>query len=166
MAEATLTKTKKGVITQIVGVVVDVEFETNLPSIYHALTVDLNGKTLTLEVAQHLSQRAVRAIALGPTDGLARGAAVSDTGAPISVPIGDKTLGRMFNVFGEPIDGKPAVKDAKLGPIHRDPPSLIDQNPKVEILETGMSAPVRVTTFTTRWPSPVCWIKPAWSLDK
>lgn len=140
MPTTTETKqtTKKGTIIQIVGVVVDIEFESNLPAIYNALSVENKGKIVVLEVAQHLSQRAVRAIALGPTDGLARGAAVTDSGAPISVPVGDATLGRMFNVLGEPIDGKPALSKPKLGPIHRDPPSLVDQNPKVEILETGI----------------------------
>jgi F-type H+/Na+-transporting ATPase subunit beta len=132
------TSAKKGTIIQIVGVVVDVEFEGRLPAIYNALSVEVDGRPLILEVAQHLSQRAVRAIALGPTDGLTRGVAVADTGAPISVPVGDPTLGRMFNVLGEPIDGKPALKDVKTGPIHRDPPGLTDQNPKVEILETGI----------------------------
>ena len=132
------SKSKTGTVIQIVGVVVDVEFEGNLPAIYHALTVDIDGHSLTLEVAQHLSQRAVRAIALGPTDGLERGAAVTNTGAPISVPIGEPTLGRMFNVLGQPIDGKPEPKGVKLGPIHREPPALTDQNPKVEILETGI----------------------------
>jgi F-type H+/Na+-transporting ATPase subunit beta len=132
------TSAKKGTIIQIVGVVVDVEFEDHLPAIYNALNVEVDGRPLVLEVAQHLSQRAVRAIALGPTDGLTRGVAVTNTGAPISVPVGDPTLGRMFNVLGEPIDGKPALKDVKTGPIHRDPPGLTDQNPKVEILETGI----------------------------
>src|SRR5437868_12280896 len=134
----TRTTTKKGTVIQIVGVVVDAEFEGRLPAIYNALRVEIDGKPLVLEVAQHLSQRAVRAIALGPTDGLTRGTAVTDTGAPISVPIGDKTLGRMFNVLGDPIDGKAAPKDPVYGPIHRDPPALTDQNPKVEILETGI----------------------------
>src|SRR4051812_46285334 len=124
----TTTTSKKGTITQVVGVVVDVEFEGHLPAIYNAITVELNGKPLLLEVAQHLSQNSVRAVALGPTDGLARGTAAADTGAPISVPIGDKTLGRMFNVIGEPIDGKPAPVGVKIGPIHRQPPSLIEQN--------------------------------------
>jgi F-type H+-transporting ATPase subunit beta len=132
------TSAMKGTIIQIVGVVVDAEFEGRLPAIYNALTVEVDGQPLVLEVAQHLSQRAVRAIALGPTDGLTRGVSVTDTGAPISVPIGEATLGRMFNVLGAPIDGKPALKDPKVGPIHRDPPTLTDQNPKVEILETGI----------------------------
>jgi F-type H+-transporting ATPase subunit beta len=134
----TRAKTKEGEVVQIVGVVVDVEFENNLPAIYNGLKLELNGKTLTLEVAQHLSRNAVRAISLGPTDGLTRGAKVIDTGAPISVPIGDETLGRMFNVTGEPIDGKEAPKNVKLGPIHRDPPTLVEQSGKVEIFETGI----------------------------
>jgi F-type H+-transporting ATPase subunit beta len=132
------TKSKEGEVVQIVGVVIDVEFEGHLPAIYNGLKLELNGKTLTLEVAQHLSRNAVRAISLGPTDGLKRGTKVADTGAPISVPIGDETLGRMFNVTGEPIDGKEAPKNVKLGPIHRDPPTLIEQSGKVEIFETGI----------------------------
>lgn len=127
-----------GTIVQIVGVVVDVEFENHLPAIYNALIVKHGDGDLVLEVAQHLSQRSVRAIALGPTDGLQRGVSVRDSGAPISVPIGDKTLGRMFNVTGQPIDGKLALVNAELGPIHRDPPALTEQNPNVEILETGI----------------------------
>lgn len=137
----------KGTITQIVGVVVDVEFEGKLPAINNALTVELGGQKLVLEVAQHLSQTTVRTIALGPTDGLARGTAASDSGAPISVPVGDGTLGRMFNVIGEPIDGQPAPKRASLGPIHREPPSLIDQNPKVEIFETGIKVVDLIAPF-------------------
>ena len=101
-------KTKNGKISQIVGVVVDVEFECHLPAIYNALRVKLGEKDLVLEVAQHLSESSVRAVALGTTDGLTRGAAVEDTGNAISVPIGEETLGRMFNVVGEPIDGKKA----------------------------------------------------------
>jgi F-type H+-transporting ATPase subunit beta len=132
------TKSKEGEVVQIVGVVIDVEFEGHLPAIYNGLKLELNGKPLTLEVAQHLSRNAVRAISLGPTDGLKRGTKVADTGAPISVPIGDETLGRMFNVTGEPIDGKEAPKNVKLGPIHRDPPTLIEQSGKVEIFETGI----------------------------
>jgi F-type H+/Na+-transporting ATPase subunit beta len=132
------TSTKKGKITQIVGVVVDVEFTTDqLPAIYNALKLTLNGEDLTLEVAQHLSESSVRAIALGPTDGLERGTDVTDTGAPISVPVGKKTLGRMFNVTGQPIDGKGGDFD-EVAPIHRAPPPLIDQSGQVEIMETGI----------------------------
>jgi F-type H+-transporting ATPase subunit beta len=147
VATATKPKTKNpstfagkgaGKITQIVGVVVDVEFGTdNLPAIYNALKVKLDDSELTLEVAQHLSESAVRAVALGSTDGLKRGAEVSDTGAAISVPIGDKTLGRMFNVIGEPIDDKGGDFKER-STIHKTPPPLIDQSGSVEILETGI----------------------------
>jgi len=138
MATATKEKTKTGKITQIVGVVVDVEFSTdNLPAIYNALTVQHDDQTLTLEVAQHLSESSVRAIALNSTDGLERGTEVVDTGAPISVPVGDATLGRMFNVTGQPIDGK-AGSFKQTSPIHRAAPPLIDQSGSIEILETGI----------------------------
>ncbi len=138
MATTTKQQTQTGKITQIVGVVVDIEFSTgNLPAIYNALTVELDGQSVTLEVAQHLSESKVRAIALSSTDGLERGGEVSDTGAPISVPTGDETLGRMFNVIGEPIDGKGGSFKQK-APIHRAPPPLIDQSGSVEIMETGI----------------------------
>ncbi len=138
MATATKEKVTTGTITQIVGVVVDIEFSGgNLPAIYNALTLEQNGSTLTLEVAQHLSESSVRAISLGSTDGIERGTVVTDTGAPISVPIGDATLGRMFNVTGQPIDGK-AGTFTQTAPIHRTPPPLVDQSGKVEILETGI----------------------------
>lgn len=138
MTKATKAKTNTGKISQIVGVVVDVEFAgSNLPAIYNALKAELDGKELTLEVAQHLSESSVRAVSLGSTDGLKRGASVTDTGAPISVPVGEKTLGRMFNVTGQPIDGKEDnFKDRS--PIHRTPPPLIDQSGSVEVLETGI----------------------------
>jgi len=134
----TKTNSKTGSIIQIVGVVVDVEFDEYLPAIYEALEIDHDGVRLVLETAQHLSRNSVRAVALGPTDGLKRGESVKASGAPISVPVGDKTLGRMFDVIGEPIDGKEAPKDPELGPIHRDPPTLADQSGKIEILETGI----------------------------
>lgn len=128
----------KGKITQIVGVVVDVSFgEGKLPAIYNALEVKVDGRTLVLEVAQHLSESAVRAIALSSTDGLERDTDVLDAGAPISVPVGEKTLGRMFNVIGEPIDGKAGEFKDK-APIHRAPPALSEQSGNVEILETGL----------------------------
>lgn len=127
----------QGNIIQIVGVVVDIEFPGKLPAIYNALEVKSGKRTLIMEVAQHLSKNAVRAVAMGPTDGLTRGAAVSDTGAPISVPVGDATLGRMFNVVGEPIDDKPAPK-TKLASIHAEAPSLEDQSGQTEIFETGI----------------------------
>lgn len=127
-----------GRITQIVGVVVDVEFsDKNLPGMYEALQVKRGQETVTLEVAQHLDERTVRAIAMNSTDGLHRGDEVIATGAPISVPVGAATQGRMFNVTGEPIDGLPAPK-AKRASIHRQPPTLEEQSNKAEILETGI----------------------------
>ncbi len=138
MATATNQKTQTGKITQIVGVVVDVAFkEGHLPKIFNALHMKLDDRTLVLEVAQHLSESTVRAIALSSTDGIARGDSVIDTGAPISVPIGKETLGRMFNVIGEPIDGKKA-DHKRTAPIHRTPPALSEQSGEVEILETGI----------------------------
>ncbi len=138
MATATKNKTKTGKITQIVGVVIDVEFGTdNLPAIYNALKVDMGDHTLTMEVAQHLSESSVRAISLNATDGLKRGSDVTDTGAAISVPVGEKTLGRMFNVTGDPIDSKDN-HFSEYAPIHKSPPPLIDQAGTVEILETGI----------------------------
>ena len=132
------SQTKTGSIIQIVGVVIDIEFGGHMPAINNALTVELDGKKLVLEVAQHLSKNAVRAVAMGPTDGLKRGATVTDTGAPISVPVGNDTLGRMFNVVGEPIDGKPAPSKAPRASIHAEPPSLQDQSSKTELFETGI----------------------------
>ncbi len=129
---------QNGNITQVVGVVVDVEFGGGtLPAIYDALTIKHGDRTVTLEVAQHLDERSVRAISLQSTDGLKRGDAVEATGAAISVPVGDATQGRMFNVVGEPIDGKAAPK-GKTSPIHREPPALSEQANKTEILETGI----------------------------
>jgi F-type H+-transporting ATPase subunit beta len=129
----------KGKIIQVVGVVVDAEFtEGELPAINDALHVKLGDGTLVLEVAQHLSESTVRAIALSSTDGLERGTEVSATGGPITVPVGDDTLGRMFNVVGEPIDGKTAEVKGDRASIHREPPTLEEQSGKVEILETGI----------------------------
>lgn len=137
MAVATRTKTT-GRVTQVVGVVVDVEFEPGqLPAIYDALVLKINNRDLILETAQHLSETSIRAIALASTDGLKRGTEVTATGAPISVPIGKETMGRMFNVTGDPIDGKKAEFKNR-APIHRDPPSLSEQSGKTEILETGI----------------------------
>lgn len=131
-------KTSTGKVTQVVGVVVDVSFpEGKLPAIYNALIIEKDGKKLTFEVAQHLSETTVRAISLGSTDGITRGTKVTNTGAPISVPIGKDTLGRMFNVTGEPIDGKKTVT-SKTAPIHRTPPPLSEQSGETEILETGI----------------------------
>ena len=130
-------KSTTGRVVQVVGVVVDVEFDGQLPAMYDALEVKIDQRTVTLEVAQHLDERTVRTIALSSTDGLKRGDDVVATGAPISVPVGGETQGRMFNVVGEPIDNKPAPK-AKRASIHREPPVLSEQSNKTEILETGI----------------------------
>jgi len=127
-----------GTIIQVVGVVVDVEFDDkNLPAMYDALRTKSGDNEIVLEVAQHLDERSVRTIAMSSTDGLQRGGSVEATGAPISVPVGASTQGRMFNVIGEPIDGKPAPKGEKAS-IHREPPKLSEQSNKTEVLETGI----------------------------
>ncbi len=127
-----------GKVSQVIGVVVDVTYDHGLPSIYNSLVLKLGEKTLVLEVEQHLDNKTVRTIAMGPTDGLARGVEVTDTGGPISVPVGEKTLGRMLNVLGESIDGKPEIKSEVRRSIHQEPPSIADQSVKTEILETGI----------------------------
>jgi len=126
-----------GKIIQVVGVVIDVEFEANLPAINDALLIQHGDRTITLEVAQHLDEKTVRSIALSTTDGLKRGQEVEATGAPISVPVGNETQGRMFNVTGNAIDGKPEATGKK-APIHRAAPTLEEQSNKSEILETGI----------------------------
>ncbi|MFH0750031.1 MAG: F0F1 ATP synthase subunit beta [Candidatus Gottesmanbacteria bacterium] len=134
--------TKNGTIVQIFGAVVDVQFgEDYVPSLYEALRVHTeftNTKTLVLEVAIHLGESRVRTIALGPTDGLKRGDSVTASGKPIHVPVGKKTLGRLFNVVGDPIDDKGDVKTTKTYPIHRAAPPFTEQSTKLEILETGI----------------------------
>jgi len=133
-----------GRIVEIKGVVIDVVFTDRLPEIYTALRIEVpeaDGSTRSLiaEVQQHLGDDRVRAVAMDSTDGLARGTACVDTGAPISVPVGDATLGRLWNVIGEPIDEKGAIpEDTERWPIHRDPPAFRDLSPKVEIFETGI----------------------------
>ena len=129
---------KTGTIKRIIGPVVDVAFEGELPAVYNALTVKNGDKTLVLEVEQHVGSGVVRAIAMDTTDGLARGTEVTDTGAPISVPVGVSTLGRIFNVLGEAIDDGKAVEAKSKLPIHRKAPEFVSQSTKVEILETGI----------------------------
>jgi len=128
-----------GKIEQIIGVVVDVSFEENLPKIYNALEVSLdNNQTLTLEVQKHLGSNMARTLAMGSTDGLKRGIEVRDTGVGISVPVGEATLGRIFDVLGNEIDGKDKVRSEKKYEIHRPSPKFIDQSTRAEILETGI----------------------------
>jgi F-type H+-transporting ATPase subunit beta len=133
----TLTK-HQGIIKQIIGVVIDVEFAEELPELNFALTVKNGEHDLTLEVAQHLGGSVVRTVAMGTTDGLKRGDVVVNTLAPISVPVGKETLGRIFNVLGEIVDGGEAIKTDKKYPIHRPAPLLTEQSTKTEILETGI----------------------------
>lgn len=127
-----------GVIKQIIGVVVDVFFADKLPEIYNALEIDNHGSRLVLEVEQHIGSNIVRCIALGSTDGLKRGDEALDTGAGISVPVGEKTLGRIFNVLGETVDGGGQVEGEKKYPIHREAPKFTEQSIKAEVLETGI----------------------------
>ncbi len=134
-------KNMKGTIVQIIGAVVDVQFENGVPAIYEALHVKsqfTDSKILVLEVASDLGDNRVRAVAMGTTDGLKRGDEVISTGVPITVPVGKKTLGRMFNVVGNTIDGKGQVTSAHMLPIHRSAPSLTEQSTKLEVLETGI----------------------------
>ena len=128
-----------GKVTKVIGAVVDCSFEGEiLPKIYDALKVMIGEETLVLETQQHLGGNEVRTVAMGTTDGLTRNQAVENTGAPISVPVGHETLGRMFDVLGNPLDDKPAAKAKKFYPIHRPSPSFDQQSTKTEILETGI----------------------------
>ncbi len=139
-AQKTKNTKAKGQITQVTGAVVDVGFSRtkDLPEILDALEVKHNGEVIVLEVAQHLSNNAVRTIAMASTEGLKRGQEVVNTGSPIMVPVGDDTLGRIFNVVGEPIDGRKAVKGKQKMSIHREAPEFIDQSTDLTILETGI----------------------------
>ncbi|AGM25706.1 F0F1 ATP synthase subunit beta [Spiroplasma syrphidicola EA-1] len=130
---------KNGKVVQVLGPVVDVHFsEEYLPKLYNAIELDNHGEKLVLEVVQHIGDDIVRTIALGPTEGLVRGLEVIDTKAPITVPVGEEVLGRMFNVLGDPIDEKPAPKTKLTRPIHRLAPSYEEQEPLAGILETGI----------------------------
>ena len=127
-----------GKISQVLGAVVDIEFDGELPSILNALEVDNKGNKLILEVAQHLGENAVRTIAMDTTDGLVRGQTATDTGSPISMPVGPETLGRIMNVVGEPVDERGEVGASKKYPIHRPAPEFVDQSTETEILVTGI----------------------------
>ncbi len=129
----------QGMIKEIVGVVIDVAFEGDLPPIYNALEVENTDPRLVLEVQQHLGENMVRCVAMDSTDGLVRGTAVVDTGGPITVPVGENVLGRLFNVIGDPIDGKgPVPNDTPRLPLHRDPPEHEEQVTSDQLLETGI----------------------------
>ncbi len=131
-------KNATGAITQIMGAVVDVRFEGELPPILNALDVEVTGRRLVLEVAQHLGESTVRTVAMDTTDGLVRGQKVTDTGGPITVPVGPETLGRLINVIGEPIDNRGPLVTKKRLPIHRAAPEFLEQSTETEILITGI----------------------------
>src|SRR5258708_28987565 len=134
----------QGKIVQVIGPVVDVEFpDGKLPKILNALKLTNPGisntkDNLTLEVAQHLGESTVRAVAMDSTDGLVRGMLVRDTGAPIAMPVGPECLGRILNVVGDPVDDGPPVRTRLRAPIHRPPPQFVEQSTKIEIFETGI----------------------------
>ena len=134
-----MSDSKKGSVVQVVGPVVDICFDKgNIPAIYNALTMNIGEKTLTVEVAQHIGDNTVRCIAMASTDGLTRGTPVTDTGKAISVPVGRETLGRIFNVLGDPVDNKPAPENAPKWDIHRPAPEYSELSTSTEILETGI----------------------------
>ncbi|HEX8063875.1 MAG TPA: F0F1 ATP synthase subunit beta, partial [Allosphingosinicella sp.] len=136
---ATATQTNNiGRVSQVIGAVVDVTFDSDLPEILSALTTDNNGNKLVLEVAQHLGESTVRTIAMDSTDGLTRGQPVTDTGSQIRVPVGPMTLGRIMNVVGEPIDERGPIGNTDTAPIHRDAPLFVDQSTETSILVTGI----------------------------
>lgn len=138
----------KGTITQVIGPVVDVHFEGGVPALQQALTVTKpDGATVTLEVAQHVGLDRVRAIAMQDTGGLTRQMEVVDTGAPISVPVGEKALGRLFNVLGETLDGGEKITDAPMRAIHQDAPAFTEQSTKAEVFETGIKAVDLIAPF-------------------
>ena len=128
-----------GTVVQIIGPVLDIKFAADaLPKLLNAITIDNKGRTVTVEVAQHIGQDTVRCIAMESTDGLVRGMKAVDTGGPITVPVGDKNLGRIFNLLGQPVDNKPPVEGEERWPIHRPAPSYEEQESTTEILETGI----------------------------
>lgn len=130
---------KNGIVRRVIGPVVDVQFPSgNLPEIYNAIEIQLEDRKVVMEAVQHIGNNSVRCLSLFSTDGISRGLTAADTGMPISMPVGEATLGRMFNVVGEPIDGKGPVEDAERVPIHRQAPEFTELAPSTEILETGI----------------------------
>jgi F-type H+/Na+-transporting ATPase subunit beta len=139
----------KGKVVQVIGTVVDVEFPSGqLPALFNAVEISIDGGKIVLEVEEHLPNDWIRCVSLSPTEGLERGAEAIDTGAALRVPVGKQTLGRLFNVLGDPLDGLGKVNTEELWPIHRPPPSFEDQATTTEILETGLKALDLVTPFT------------------
>ena len=144
-----MTTDAQGKVVQVIGTVVDVEFPPDsLPDIYNAIETEIDGERLVLEVEQHVGNNWARCLAMGTTDGLARGTGCTDTGQPIAVPVGDDSLGRIFNVLGDPIDDGDAISsDALRSPIHRQPPAFAEQARTTEILETGIKVLDLITPF-------------------
>ncbi|MBI4267457.1 MAG: F0F1 ATP synthase subunit beta, partial [Chloroflexi bacterium] len=139
----------KGKVVQVIGTVVDVEFPPEgLPAIFNSIEVMSDGRKLVLEAQEHMGNNQVRCLALSPTEGLARGAEAVDTGASVSVPVGKASLGRLFNVLGEPLDDLGEVKATEHWPIHRAPPTLEEQKTTTEMLETGLKVVDLVCPFT------------------
>jgi|TARA_Y100000590_G_scaffold62557_1_gene66952 F-type H+-transporting ATPase subunit beta len=138
-----------GKVSQVIGTVVDVEFPAEeMPAIFNSVETKIGDQRLVLEVEQHIGNNRVRCLAMGATEGLTRGVEVVDTGSPISVPVGDPTLGRLFNTLGETLDGLGEIKDSETWPIHRPTPSFEDQATEVEVLETGVKVMDLITPFT------------------
>jgi F-type H+-transporting ATPase subunit beta len=144
----TKEKVSKGKVTQVIGAVVDVQFDGDLPEILNALETENNGNRLILEVAQHLGENTVRTVAMDASEGLIRGQAVKDTGSPIMVPVGDATLGRIINVVGEPVDEQGPVKSKETRSIHQPAPDFADQATESEILVTGIKVVDLLAPYT------------------
>src|SRR5215467_9464073 len=138
---------KIGAVTQVMGAVVDVQFDGHLPEILNALETENNGRRLVLEVAQHLGESTVRTIAMDATEGLVRGQKVTDTGTAITVPVGEGTLGRIINVIGEPVDEAGPVKAAQRRAIHQEAPSFVDQATEAQVLVTGIKVVDLLTPY-------------------
>ena len=138
-----------GKIVQVIGTVVDVEFPPGeMPAVFNSLETKIGDEKLVLEVEQHIGNNWVRCLALGPTEGLKRGEEAADTGSAIAVPVGDPTLGRLFNTLGETLDDQEEIEGAETWPIHRTPPTFEDQATEVEVLETGIKVLDLMTPFT------------------
>lgn len=151
-AKAAAAATAQGRIVAVIGAVVDVQFDQNLPPILNALEVQNRSPRLVLEVAQHLGENTVRTIAMDGTEGLVRGQSVLDTGYPIRIPVGAETLGRIINVIGEPIDERGPIPTDKLAPIHAEAPEFVDMSVEQEILVTGIKVLHQKPFFLSKQP--------------
>jgi F-type H+/Na+-transporting ATPase subunit beta len=144
-----MAESVKGRVAQVIGTVVDIEFPSEqLPALYNAVEIPRNGEKLVLEVQHHIGNNWVRCLSMSPTEGLERGVEAIDTGAPITVPVGQATLGRLFNVLGEPLDSLGDVKAEESWPIHRAPPAFDEQETSTQMLETGLKVIDLITPFT------------------